>query len=214
MRAFDVFLESLSEWWRDWLNMALLNVVWMLCWLTVLLGPPATMVAYRIASDFGRGGTLYPRELPGMLRRYFLQGWLWFLLQLVVATGVLVNLQFYARLGEPIGPLLRGATLAVTALWLLLQIYTLPYLMEQGRGGLGLALRNSLLTTLASPLYTLVLGIIVGVLAAACLRLPFLLLFGVPMLIALIGSIAVRDRLAHFGKLQPAEAGEDDEKPR
>ena len=200
MNAFSVFLSALTDWWRDWVNMAVLNLAWMLCWLTVILGPPATFAAYRVANDFTKGGSLYPRELLGMLRRYFLQSWAWFLLQLAVAAAVLVNLQFYGSLGSGLGSVLQGATLVIVAAWLLLQLYALPYLMEQERPSLGQAYRNSLLTTLASPLYTFILAIITGLLLALCVRLPFLLLFGVPMLIAVTGSHAVLERLERFGK--------------
>jgi uncharacterized membrane protein YesL len=200
MTAVSVFVRALRDWWRDWVNMAVLNLVWMLCWLTVILGPPATFTAYKVANDFANERTLYPRELPGMLRRYFLQSWLWFLLQLVVAAAVLVNLQFYGGLGGGLGAVLTGATLVVAGIWLLVQLYTLPYLMEQERPGLHLALRNSLLTALASPLYTLIFGAIVALLLAICVRLPFLLLFGVPMLIAVTSSHAVLERLERFGK--------------
>jgi uncharacterized membrane protein YesL len=198
--AFAVLLRALGDWWRDWVNMAVLNLAWMLCWLTIILGPPATFVAYRVANDFVHGRTLYPRELPGMLRRYFLRAWLWFLLQLAVAGGVLLNLRFYGGLSGGLGIVLAGATLVVAGLWLLLQLYALPYLMEQGRPGLGLALRNSLLTVLASPIHALLLALASAVLLALCVRLPFLLLFGVPMLVAVTGTHMLLDRLERFGK--------------
>ncbi|HEX7005348.1 MAG TPA: hypothetical protein VF168_14280 [Trueperaceae bacterium] len=208
MAAIPVFLRGLGDWWRDWVNMAVLNLAWMLCWLTVVLGPPATFAAYRVANDFAHERTLYPRELPSMLRRYFLKSWLWFLLQLLVAAGVLVNLQFYGGLGSGLGSVLQGATLAAAVAWLLLQLYALPYLMEQDRPSLRQALRNSLLTTLASPLYTLILGVVIAILLALCVRLPFLLLFGIPMLIAVTCSHAVLERLERFGKrTAPEEDG-------
>jgi uncharacterized membrane protein YesL len=202
VRALHVFRRALVDWWRDWVNMALLNLAWMLCWLTLVLGPPATFAAYRVANDFSHGRTLYPRELPAMLRRYFLPSWLWFLLQLAVAAGVLLNLRFYGSLASGAGAVLQGATLVVAGIWILLQLYTLPYLMEQGRPELRVAHRNALLTVLASPLYTLLLAVIVGLLLAACVRLPFLLLFGVPMLVAFTGCHAVLDRLERYGKRQ------------
>ena len=200
MNAFPVFLRALTDWWRDWVNMAVLNLGWMICWLTLVLGPPATFAAYRVANDFAHGRSLYPRELPGFFRRYFLQSWAWFLLQIVVAAGVLINLQFYSGLNSGLGSVLLGATLAVAGAWLLIQLYALPYLMEQDRPLLLQAYRNALLTALASPLYTLVLALICGLLLALCVRLPFLLLFGVPMLIAVTGTIAVLERLEAFGK--------------
>lgn len=200
MKAASVFLGALGDWWRDWVNMAVLNLAWMLCWLTLILGPPATFAAYRVASDFAHERTLYPRELPGMLRRYFLQSWLWFLLQLAAAAAILLNLYFYNGLDSLLGRVLQIATLLVAALWALLQLYALPYLMEQDRQSLRLALRNALLTVLASPLYALILGVIVFVLLALCVRLPFLLLFGVPMLVAVTGAHAVIERLGRFGK--------------
>lgn len=200
MNGFGVFLSAVQDWWRDWVNMAVLNLLWMFCWLTVILGPPATFTAYQVANDFAHDRTLYPRELPAMLVGHFLRSWLWFLLNLLVAAGVYLNLVFYSSLGGGVGAVLTGATLAVAALWLTLQFYALPYLMEQEQPRLGQALRNALLTVLASPLYTLVLALISAVLLAACVRLPFLLLFGVPMLIAVTGCRAVHERLDRYGK--------------
>ena len=200
MNAGPVLLRALSDWWRDWVNMAVINLGWMVCWLTLLLGPPATFVAYRVANDFVHGRSLYPRELPGLVRRYFLRSWGWFLINLAVAAAALINLQFYASLDSTLGSVLQGATLTVAGGWLLVQFYALPYLMEQDRPLLSRALRNALLTTLASPLYTLLLAAACGLLLALCVRLPFLLLFGVPMLIAVTGSHAVLERLEAFGK--------------
>lgn len=200
MNAVPVFLRALADWWRDWVNLAVLNLAWMLCWLVVVLGPPATFAAYRLAHDFVRGQSLYPKELLVFLRKYFLVSWLWFLLQLLVAFGVYVNLGFYSTLGTGLGALLQGATLAVAALWLLLQLYALPFYMEQEQSSLPLAYRNALLTILASPFYTLLLGLMMAALLVLCIRLPFLLFFGVPLLVVITASTAVRERLQAFGK--------------
>ena len=127
---FRVIGRAVRDWWRDWVNMAALNLAWLLCWLTVLLGPPATFVLYGVVHDYVHGRSFELRETPALLRRYALKSWLWLLGNLLVAGGLWLNLQFYTQ-DTLWASALRALTLLVGALWLAVQFYTLPYLLEQ-----------------------------------------------------------------------------------
>lgn len=200
MNAFAVLSQAAVFWWRNWTTMFTLNLGLILCWLTVVLGPPATLTAYRIAANIAQGEEFDPRGVVANIRRYFLPGWGWALLQLAVAAVITVNLNFYATLGGPVGSLLQGVVLGIAILWLLLQLYALPYLVLQEQPQLFRALRTGLLTLLASPVYTLVAALAVGGIVVVLVRFPYALFFGALMLIVSYGVFAVLERLDTFGQ--------------
>jgi uncharacterized membrane protein YesL len=196
--ALTVIRTSLGQWWAHWLSVALLNLAWALCWLTVVLGPPATFAVYRALHLVVSEQRVSPGELLGFLRRQFVKSWLWMLANAFVAAGVWANLLFYAQVEAAWAELLSLFPLAVGALWLAVQFYALPYLMEQDAPSLRRAWRNALLTLLASPLYTATLLLFGALLLAASLRFALLFLLGVPCLLALLGTCAVSERLEAF----------------
>ena len=82
--------------------------------------------------------------------------------------------------------------------WLLVQFYALPYLMEQERRSLFLALRNGLFSLLAFPGYTLILGGLALVVGVLSLRFVVPAVLGAFGLVALLGTWAVRERLETY----------------
>jgi len=197
--SFKVVRTALALWWNAWPALAAANLVWALCWLSIVLGPPATFVVYRIGHTVVHGRDVYVRELPGLLRRDFLKSWGWMLANLLILAGIWVNLQLYGRLAPDVSGWPRALLLLVGVLWLTLQFYALPYLVEQEVFSLRQALRNALLTTLASPLYSLVLLSFAAFLVAVSLRFIPLLFLGVPCLVVVLGVCAVAERLETFG---------------
>jgi len=202
--------RALTDWWDDWVQMAVVSVVWALCWLTVVLGPPATFGIVYLTNRLAHGESL---GLGGMLeggRRYFLKAWLWALLNLAVVTVVMADFWFYGLFDAAWAALLQGLLLFLGAAWLVVQFYALPYLMEQEQKSLWLALRNGLFTALAAPAYTLVVAgaaALVGALSAVTVA-PVLL--GGPCLMASLGNRAVLDRLETY-RVREREAARGEE---
>lgn len=194
---FRVIGRAVRDWWRDWVNMAALNLALLLCWLTIILGPPATFVLYAALHEYVYGRSFELRETPALLRRYALKSWLWLLGNALVAGGVWLNLQVYTP-NTPWTAALRLLSLGAGALWLALQFYALPYVLEQDRPSLRRAYRNALLTVLASPLYTLVIVGFALCLVLVSVRVVALLFLGVPCLIAVLGVHAVAERLGRY----------------
>ncbi len=194
---FRVIGRAVRDWWRDWVNMAALNLAWLLCWLSVVLGPPATFALYDIVHQYVHGRSFELRETPALLRRYALKSWLWLLGNAFVAGGLWLNLQFYTQ-GTAWAAALRAFSVLAGALWLAVQFYALPYLFEQDRLSLRRAWRNAFLTVLASPLYTLVVVGFALLLVVVGVRVVVFLFLGLPPLIAVLGVHAVAERLEHY----------------
>jgi uncharacterized membrane protein YesL len=194
----QVIGQALRDWWDDWVNMVVVNLAWVLCWLTVLLGPPATLGLYYVTNRLAHGRSL---GLGGLLeggRRYFLKSWLWSLLNLGAAVIVWANLGFYAQIDAAWAGLLQGFFLTLGLVWLVVQFYALPYLMEQEQKHLRLALRNGLFTMLAAPGYTVVVAGLAALIGALSIALILPLFLGGPCLIAVLGNRAVLERLETY----------------
>lgn len=200
-----VIAWALSDWWDDWINMALINLVWLLCWVTIVLGPPATFGLYYVTNQLVHGRSLGLRGLVEGGKRYFAKSWLWMLLNLVVAVVSAVNIWFYGQLDADWAAIVQVFPLFLGLAWLVVQFYALPYLMEQKEESLKLALRNGLFTLLAAPGYTVVVAGLVALIAVLSVWLVAPLLIGGPCLIATLGNRAVRERLETY-RAQEQEA--------
>jgi len=196
---FQVILQSLRDWWDEWLNMLVIGVVWFVCLLTVLLGPPAILGLYHVTHALAHGESLGVSGLIAGGRRYFLKGWLWALVNLVAAILLFANLLFYGQIDAVWSRFVQGLFLGLSVLWLVVQFYALPYLMEQEQQQVRLALRNGLLTVLASPGYTLVVVGVAALISLLSLLLVIPLFLGAPGLVALLGSRAVLERIETYG---------------
>ena len=194
----QVVVQALSDWWDDWVNMALISLIWLLSWITIVLGPPATFGLYYVTNQLARGRSL---GLGGFLeggRLYLRKSWLWMLINLVVAVVSLVNIWFYGQLDADWAGIVQVFPLFLGLIWLVVQFYALPYLMEQEEESLKLALRNGLFTLLAAPGYTAVVVGLAALIVVLSVWLVAPLFLGAPCLIAVLGNRAVRERLETY----------------
>lgn len=200
--SFRVIGQAFSAWWDDWVSMAIISVVWLFCWVTVVLGPPATLGMYHMSDRLSEGRSLGLGKLWDGMKRYFLVSWLWMLLNLLVVVIQGANFLFWTGQRTWWAILVTGCLLFLTVAWLATQFYALPYLIEQRRKNLGLALRNGFFTVFAAPGYTMAVAGLAIVLAVASVLVVLPLFLGVPMLIVVLGTWAVRDRLETYGVLE------------
>ena len=194
-----VITRAARDWWDDWVNMVLLGIVWLLCWITILLGPPATIGIYYVTSRMARGESL---GLKGMLeggRRYFLQSWLLMIINLIVLIILVANSVFYSAIEGTWAELLMALFIILIVFWLIIQFYAIPYLIEQDRKNVIIALRNGLYTILAAPGYTLVVASTAALVATLSILLVVPIVLGGPSLIAALAGYAVIDRIETYG---------------
>lgn len=190
--------KALQAWWEAWFGLLLFGLVWVLCWATFVLGPPATFgffhaVRWLMVENETRWDQYYR-----MGKKHLLASWLWFLANLLIIFLVYASYLFYGRLESGTGRVLQMIALGLGLLWTAVQFYALPYYVLLEKKSLFIAWKNGLFTILAAPLFSLVVWIVLAVLIYLHLTiLPFFL--GVPGLIVLIASMAVEDRIQKFG---------------
>lgn len=195
---FHLVWKAILVWWEGWLGLLLFGLVWVLCWVTLVLGPPATFGIFYAARWW-----IVEREIRWeyyyrMAKKHFLASWFWFLANLLVLYLVFANYIFYGNLGGGLGRVLQLIAVAAGFLWVAVQFYALPYYVLLEKKNLLVAWKNGLFTILASPLFSLVSWIVLGVLMVLHLTI-MPILFGGPSLIVLLASMAVEDRIDKFG---------------
>jgi uncharacterized membrane protein YesL len=211
--ALAVIGQSLADWWNSMVGLAVMNAVWLGLSLTVVLFPPATVAMYAVTNGIARGRGQHLTDFVQAMRRYAGISLRWTLANLLVGVILYVNLSFYGAVRGALASFVLVGLACLAVLWLAMQFYTGPFLMEQEDKRLRVALRNAAFLALATPVYTLTM------LAAAALAIVLSVVAILPLAVftlsflALLGNRAVIERLLAFGKLpgpdQPPDTGED-----
>lgn len=207
--SLGVITKSIRDWWDDWLFLLVLNLVGMLCWVTIILGPPATFGLYYFNNYLADGQYIGFKGFIEGGRRYFFHSWLWMLGNLVVAAIIGVNIWFYLTLESAWALIVPLFFILLGILWLVVQFYTVPYFMEQERKNLLIAFRNGFFTTLAFPGYTIVVVGFAALIVLLSVVLVFPMVLGGPCLVILLGNIAVKERLKTFQVREREMGGEN-----
>jgi uncharacterized membrane protein YesL len=145
LRPLQLVVIDLSDWLFPWV---IINLLWVVCSLTVVLLPPATAALFSLAERSYRNEAPTPRRFWAEVRRSLVQSWLWAL----VNGAIFVALFLLARAVYPAEiPLAVIGVLA--AMLVLMQFFLWPYMALQEKPSLTQALRNSVFTTFAGLPY-------------------------------------------------------------
>jgi len=195
----NVLRAALRDTWNDLLTTALVNLLWTLFTVLIITGPPATLALFYIANRIAHGEPTDPGDFLRALRRYFGLGWRWGLLNGAVFFLLIGDVILTHRLSQSdAARLAQGFYLAVLGVWLLLQLYTLPFLFEQATPSLKLALRNGAVMLGRNVGFSVVWGLaLVGMLLVGALFFLVSLAAG-GVFLALAGNHAVLNRLEAY----------------
>lgn len=198
MEALRMIWKGLKTWWEAWLGLWMFGLVWVLCWATIVLGPPATFGFFQAARWLMTENEIKWDEYFRAAKENFLTSWLWFLANLLAIFLVFANITFYGMLESDVGGILQGAAITLGLLWVGVQFYALPYYVLLEKKSLLAAWKNGLLTLFAAPIFSLILWLTLAPLIALHIFIMPVFLAG-PGLVVLLSSMAVEDRIQKFG---------------
>lgn len=142
---------------RDiWLDLIAYNVMWFFAALPLITAPPVTAALYVTLHDLGQGQHVSWRTFWSAFKRYFGVAWRWGALNLLVGGLAFLNLWFASGLPYTLALLFRVLWWGAVAIWLALQLYCFPLLLEQERPAVLLALRNAMVLGLRHPAFTFI----------------------------------------------------------
>ncbi len=208
---FLLIWKSLQGWWENLIVLTLISIAWLICWLTVVLGPPATFGLFCAVNELVLENTTSFRTAFDGARRYFLISWVWMVANVFVFGLLLVNVWFYGQIQSTFAGAVQIFTLFLAFFWFGIQFYGLPFFLLQEKKSLLLAWRNAAYTAMSSPLRALVIWIVILVLVAL-LAAVVPIIAGVPTLAALLGAIGIRERLIAYGLVEPETLEKEENK--
>lgn len=211
IRPLSVFWRGIRATWDDLLLLGLLSFAWWVCMLFVIPGPPATaglyLVANRIAKGERIGFDVFKEGFVTYFWRSLVVGLIAAALLFMFVTGFLFYLDPPPEFPD-FFTLLSIVMLYLILTWLAMQLYLFPVLVEQSIS-LGAIFRNALFIAFASPVYTLILLVLLGLCTIGSVLFPILLVLVLPGLVAVVSSIALQDRLAHIRERMSRQAPTD-----
>ncbi|RLC89490.1 MAG: hypothetical protein DRI77_15660 [Chloroflexi bacterium] len=201
--AGAVLRAALRDTWDDLFTTAVCNLLWLFFNLVLVTGPPATVALFYYANRLAHGEPTGVGDFLRAVRRYFGVGWRWGLVNGVLLFLLVGDVILTGQLSQSAGArLAQGFFLAGLLAWLLLQLYTLPFLFEQETPSVRLALRNGAAMLGNNLLFSVALGVWLGGILLLGTLLFMLSLAAGSVFLALVGNHAVLNRLNAYGDVK------------
>lgn len=188
----------------DLFTTAVVQLLWYASLLTVVAGPPATVALFTVGRRLAHGEVTDVGDFLAALRRYAGAGWRWALVNGTVLSFLWADVVLTGRfVPAPYDRPFQSFYVSLFAIWCLLQIFVLAFLVEQETPSVRHALRNAVLLVGRHPGFAAAVWLLtVALLAAGTLLFLAIAVVG-GVLVGAIGAHAVRDRLA----LAPTDEG-------
>jgi len=187
--------QALQVWWDELFRLMLVNGLFLVCWLTIILGPPATFALYHVSHRSIEGYQPTLRDFQLGTKLFFGKSWLWALANLVVLSVLGSNILFYGAVNESWSLYVRLFVVFLILLWVTVQYYALSFMMIQETKSLRMAWKNSLLTILASPGNMLAIWAFGVLILVASVPAALPIMMGIIPFLAILATQAVVDRL-------------------
>jgi len=146
----------LHDVWIDLWTVLVCNFVWLICVLLIIPGPPVTLALFYYANQTIHEETVNVSDFFKAIPRFWWTGWRWGILNLIVLTLLVgdVILTSYQSQTQP-SIFFSGIYFTIIAFWLLLQTFTLSFLLEQEKPSVLQALRNGVVMIGKNPIFSL-----------------------------------------------------------
>jgi hypothetical protein len=195
--AWQVFRAALRDLWSDLFTTAVVNLLWAILTLLVVTAPPAMLALFSVGSRIAHGDPTDAGDFFRAFIRSWRTGWRWGAVQVVMLFLLVGDVVLTGQLSSSSGArLAQGLYLAALVVWLLLQLYTLPFLFEQETPSVRLALRNGALMLGSNPAFSIALGLLLLFALVAGTLLFFVTFAAGGVFVALVANHAVLNRLA------------------
>ena len=195
--AWLVIKHSLGDVWDDVWTTIVCTMLWILSLVLVLPAPPVTFGLFYYGNRRAHGEVADLHDFWYGIRTYWKAAYRWGLLNLAVILLLAGDAWIIGREGNTSGfQLAQGLYITLVAFWLLLQLYAIPFLLEQRQPRVIEALRNAAVMIGRNPVFSLVLlCLLAGLLTLGTLLCLISVAVG-GCLLACAGNYAVLDRLA------------------
>jgi len=195
IKPLSIIIRALRLWWRDWIGMVFLNILWFGLQIPIVTGPPATAVLYTIAQRVHEDELWEIQELWSLLRELFWPAWCWALPNGLFLGVMAVNLYTYQNAEGAGWLILRLFWGTLLATWLALNLFYWPFWLNQEDKSLRATFANCGRFFLLNPFPAIILVVFCVVLMTVSVLITVPLAAGAVCLLALVGVTAIKDSL-------------------
>jgi uncharacterized membrane protein YesL len=196
--ALKILGLAFRDIWQELWTILIVNMLFLLGVVLMIPGPPAILALFYYGNKIAHGDDASERDFLRAIREYWGAGWRWGLMNLLVIGLLTGDYYLIARLTENPGvaSILQGLYLSLLASWLLLQLFTLPFLFEQREPRVLQALRNGAVFMGKNLIFVVLLAaLLVLSLTAGVLLFMLSFVFGAA-LVAFAGNRAVVEQIS------------------
>lgn len=195
IRLTAVLFQASKRWWYEWTAVLPLALVWFVCQLLVLPGPPATAVLYALMRQSSDNQWWNGRDAWQAAKTLFWPAWKWALVNGLVVGPALFNLIVYWDVPGAFWIVLRVVWLLALTIWLGLNLVYWPFWLAQTDKSLRNTYANCGRFLLLNPLSGLAITAVSALVlfVSVFTILPFVL--GSMAWVALVGITAVQHSL-------------------
>lgn len=154
--ALKILLLSLRDTWLDLWTVLVCNIVWLISVPLIIPCPPITLALFYYANQTVHEETVNISDFFKAVPRFWWTGWRWGILNLIVLAVLAGDIFLTSHQSQtPAAIFFSGIYFTAVAFWLLLQIFTLPFLLEQEKPSVLQALRNGAVMIGKNPFFSL-----------------------------------------------------------
>ena len=204
--VLSVVRRAIVDLWNNAFLVIFCSLVWLFLTLLIIPGPPATLALFAISAGIADQERLLEfRDYLKAVGRNFGVGWRWAAINIPVLLIVAVDIRAVPRMVSAEAAVsIQLALYLALGVWIVINWYALAFLFKQEKPSVLQALRNGGVLLLQHPWFSLLLALATALLLALSLVMVIVnMLFG-PMLVALIGTHAVADRLSVYREARRA----------
>jgi uncharacterized membrane protein YesL len=186
----NVFRRASRLLWEELFLLGVASYIWMLLGFFIVLLPPLTVGLMVMANQVARGNAISFTLLFSGGRRYLSRSYIWGAINAVAILLVLADLSYYQQIQSDLGAVAVTLAILLALAWGVVQLLTLPLLVELGPKSLKASFRQALLLTISQPAFVVGLVIATALLALLCWFFPIMIGFAFAYL-ALVVNIAI-----------------------
>lgn len=196
--ALKILAFAFQDIWQELWTILIIHLLFLFANLLVIPGPPATLALFYYGNRIAHGEVATERDFLHAIRQYWSPAWRWGFINLLLIGLLTGDSYLIGKMVEnpDLGYFVQGLYIALLGVWLLLQIFALPFLFEQNQPSVLQALRNGAIFIGKNLGFVLVLALLVGLsLAAGTLAFMLTFVFG-GAFVAFASNHAVLEHLA------------------
>ena len=196
--ALKILGFSFRDVWQELWTILIVHLLFLVGNILIIPGPPVTLALFFYGNRIAHGERANERDFLEAIRHYWKPAWRWGLINFL-AIGLLTG-DYYLignmAASSSFASFIQGMYITLLAGWLLLQLFTLPFLFEQNQPSVVQALRNAAIFIGRNLILVFVLVLLLALsLTAGTLAFMLTFVFG-GALIAFAGNHAVLEHLA------------------